>query len=87
MAWLVTLLPTHSLKTKDCDAAAWNERLDKVMALQEAFASSSFWTSLCMGLLARMAKHDEHGALVPVALLRAGSKTAWWRQATTYQLP
>ena len=59
--WLVLLLPTHGLWDEACDAAVWNKRLDALMALQEAFSASSWWSGQCLGLIARMAKHDVHG--------------------------
>lgn len=70
MGWLTLLLPSHGLRDQGCDAALWNGRLDQLMALLEAFSPSSWWSAQCLGLLARLAKHDRHGVLWAVNMLR-----------------
>ena len=86
MGWLVLLLPTHGLQRSSCDAEAWNERIQALMGLWDACSPSQWWSGQCLGLLARMAKHDTQGAAraacrqpllgrLPLAWLRSSCMT------------
>ena len=58
---MVLLLPTHGLQRPNCNAQAWNERIQALMGLWDACSPSQWWSGQCLGLLARMAKHDTQG--------------------------
>ena len=90
--WLVLLLPTHGLQRQDCDAAAWNERLGKLLALWEVNSTCLWWRQQCMSLLARMAKHDLHGALCCLQLPRHATQagaacTKLWTDGQPVSVP
>jgi hypothetical protein len=67
LGWLSLLLPTHeALRGR----GAWGSWAPRWLALWQQLDHCRYWDTLWLGLFARLAKHDLHGAPAAPAALR-----------------
>lgn len=66
IGWMCMMLPTQEICSSGLDAdkvTAWQETVDAWLGTWSQRVHNQTWQSLWFGLLARLAKHDVHGAV------------------------